>query len=471
MEGSGGAPADRRAIHCARCGATIRVSRPRIRWCPTCGVFLCESCSRASHGDGERHRLRRNLGILVLLFLVFGLLFAPITAYVYALDQQDLAKANLPVTAIRDLVVGSIAKINGTIEAPTQVVLNLVGIGDSASWRPSPFNVSDSTGPVAVDATPLNGSSSYRVIERGLHDDDWWNGDPISVIGEVRARPNGTAYVVAQYIARSPTLFYRPSFATPILAAFGIGALAATAVIGYVNVRRKTLHRQNEPQFPFKIHAADVCRDCGAALPEGTLFCPSCGRPTGMKARPSATGTGGTTVSLPTLRLERRFSERSPAERAGVILFGIFLPAVLLVAGAWLALGPYGLGRATLYLLIFGVVIAGVVGRDYLTRETVVLSPDRIETRRPWKTVVVDPAEVDLVLTMHRKRRSVHMLLTRGDEFVGFGPGVSPQDFEKGREWLRGFAAQRGLEYKDVDVREAIQLIYRRTKKTRRFPR
>jgi len=94
----------------------------------------------------------------------------------------------------------------------------------------------------------------------------------------------------------------------------------------------------------------------------------------------------------------------------------------------------------------------------------VILSPDRIETRKFGKTRVVDPREVNLVLTMHRKRRSAHILLTRGGEFVGFGPGVSQQDFEQAREWLRGFAAQRGLEYKDVDFREAMQLLSRRTK-------
>ncbi len=441
----------------------MRISRPGIRWCATCGVFLCESCSRASHGYGEPHRLRKNRSTLILFFVLFAVTFSPIAAYTYSLDQQDLTRANIPVTAVRDLVVGSVVKINGTIEAPTQVVIELVvGSGDSESWRPSPFNVSDSTGAVAVDATPLSGSSSYRVIERGLHDDDWWNGDPISVIGEVRARPNGTAYVVAQYIARSPALFYRASYVTPTLAAMGFAGIAATALLAYGSARRKGLHRQNESQFPFKIHAADVCRDCGAALPEGTPRCPSCGRPTGMAARTSEMGVGGRTLSLPTLRLERRFSERSAAERAGVVVFGLLLPAVLLIAGAWLALSPYGLGRATLYLLIFGVVIAGVVGKDYLARETVVLSPDRIETRKLGKTIVVDPREVDLVMTMHRKRRSVHMMATRGGEFVGFGPGVSRQDFERGREWLQSFAAQRGLQYKDVDVREAIQLMYRR---------
>src|SRR2546428_3548010 len=458
-----GGPSNRGRMRCARCDATISLRRPGIRWCPACGVFLCESCSRSNHAGGATHRLHRSGSMLILLFLLIGITFAPIAGVVYAVEQQDLARANIPVTSISNLVPGTLAKINGTVASPSQVVIRLVGSGSGAYWLPSPFNVSDPTGIVFVDPTPLAGSSSYRVIETGVHDDAWRNGDPISVIGSVRAAANGTPYVIAQYIARSPTLFYRPGFETPLTATIAAAGIAGTVVSGYSNRRRTALHRRNAPAFHVKVREADVCRDCGAPLPEGTEKCPSCGGATGMTGRSPDVRPGGGAGILPVLRLERRFSERSPAEKGAVVGFGLVLPALLLLFGAWLLLtAPLGIGLTPVYLFIFGVVMAGVFAKDYFTAETAVLSPERIETRGLWKTRVVDPNEVDLVLTIHRRKRSAHVLITRGDEFVGFGPGTSREDFERAREWLKAFASQRGLDYRDVDVREAVQLMAHR---------
>ena len=400
--------------------------------------------------------------------LLAAIVFAPMTAYLYALDQQDLARAKLPVTAIASLVPGSSTKINGTIEANMQIVIKLVGSGNNAYWLPSPFNVSDRTGRVSIDPSAIRGVSSYRVVQRGLHGDDWWNGDSVSIIGEVRTNESGSIYVAALYVATAPERFSSGSFDTPVLATLSLTAIVATVILIYINVHQRILHRENAPRFQFKVRSAGICRNCGAGFPAGSDRCPSCGRPTGMTSH-LPTGGGTRFANLPRLQLERRFSQRSVRERAAVVIFGLAVPALLISIGVWLFVtSPFGIGTISYYLLIFGVVLVVVIGKDYLGAETVVLSSSRIEVRRPWKTQVADPSEVDLVLTMHKKNRAVHCLLTRGDDFVGFGPGISSKDFESAREWLKAFALQRGLEYKEVEAREALELLANRGPRRRR---
>src|SRR2546422_354882 len=173
-----GGPSNRGRMRCARCDATISLRRPGIRWCPACGVFLCESCSRSDHAAGATHPLRKSGSMLILLFLLIGITFAPIAGVVYAVEQQDLARANFPVTSISNLVPGTIAKINGTVASPSQVVIRLVGSGSGAYWLPSRFNVSDPTGIVFVDATHLAGSPSYSVIDQWVHQHPQWSSSP-----------------------------------------------------------------------------------------------------------------------------------------------------------------------------------------------------------------------------------------------------------------------------------------------------
>src|SRR2546428_3544801 len=54
-----GGPSNRGRVRCARCDATISLRRPGIRWCPGCGVFLCESCSRSTTRLAQPTRFAR----------------------------------------------------------------------------------------------------------------------------------------------------------------------------------------------------------------------------------------------------------------------------------------------------------------------------------------------------------------------------------------------------------------------------
>ncbi len=151
--------------------------------------------------------------------------------------------------------------------------------------------------------------------------------------------------------------------------------------------------------------------------------------------------------------LQTAFKNYSPAERVGVLVFGVILPLIMIPVGVYLlfSVGPQALSLS--YILpILGAVMMFVILGDH-ARQTIALHAATIETRRLWRRQRADARDVVFVLGIHRNRRHAVLLVKRDNTAVAFGPGLSLEDLGRARSWARAFAERRGIpDEGDVDV-------------------
>src|SRR6266540_816976 len=217
-------------VVCPRCSSTTRSSV--ARFCNQCRVFLCPACSRKGRCPSKQsaHRVRtprlRNLWWMGLFFAVFMLPFA---GYVYAIEDADRAVASMPVTPLASLAPGTFAKVSGILESADNPVLYWTGTSRSGHWEVNPFNVTDGNSSIRVDISRIQGVTSHRRIQSGIHGGVWWPGDSISVVGDVQSDSAGNLTLLAARVAQSPTSFYLPD---PFLLVLLAGGTLGVAVAG-----------------------------------------------------------------------------------------------------------------------------------------------------------------------------------------------------------------------------------------------
>ena len=440
-------------ITCARCGVRTRPGRR----CPSCSVFLCGTCARKGVCPADGQVLQKPKKLWVFL-LGLGLAFVGFSLFAFSFEWQSYERASIPTTPIAALAPGTTVKLNGTIEAATMVVIDLQGSGDNHHWVLTPFRLGDASGSISVDVTDVQGSTSFWVIERGRHNDDWWVGDAASIIGRVASFPNGTRYVVANFIARTPV-----GFAGSGLASIFFASTAAVSGIpgaaGFVRARRNgALHERNSGAYRGKVEHWRSCGECGELLGLGTEICPSCNAPQRQPSR--------AIESLPTLRFVTAFRLLSRSERVAALTFTFVLPPILTGVFLWIAY-MIGLARSLqpvlLLLPISAIVFPLVFGPRFLAPQRITLGPYEIDSGRAMRHESVLAREVDRVLTIRRGVREVHFLITRGDLSLGFGPGLTPADFEASRTWIRNLAGALGVRYQEnLSFTEAISFMSRR---------
>ena len=439
----------RATIRCARCDAEFDLRRTQNRWCPDCRVFLCASCAVPSHTPDKSHRTRRKNRLAFWVFGFAAILFLGFLAQAWSLDREDFARGLIPVTRIDQLLPGAIVKINGTIASGVTVAIDEVGSGNSRHWNLVPFNLTDQTGSVFVLVGHLQGSRSYREIQTGIHDHDWWGGDPAAIIGDVQSNVPGIVYIVGRYIARSPTSFYRPDptvFWALALASAAEGTLSGLSF--FSDLRRRRLHQKNSPAFPHKVVGWPRCRNCGDYVSPADGVCTVCNEPISM--HPIAESPLDLTA-LPTLRMRTSFDNKPRTTRLVTLVLGLGIPFALVIifVGTVLTSGFLSVpGVVSLTLLIvIGSSCLFTFLMSYFGQQTIILSPHVIKSKRLiTRTKVATPA-VDRVLTISRENEVMHGIMTRTGPAIFFGEGLSQADIDKARVWLRDLAACLGLRY------------------------
>jgi len=447
-------------FRCARCGVHLT---SLAKWCPSCKVFLCSACTSKRPCPAGIHATRKPSGLwLFPALMALALAFLSVVGFI--IESEDAQRAAIPVTTIESLDPGKMAKISGTIQSTRQVVIDLQGSGDYEHYYLVPFNVTDETGSVFINIDLIYGTSNRRVIQRGLHDDDWWSGDPISVIGDVRTFPNGSVYMVARYIARTPESFQASSFLLPAVLIGTVVCVSAVVPSYFMVIRRRKLHRNNSRVYPYRVTDWDACGNCGELKKPGVRECPECGWP--------GTWSSSKVASLPALELGTRFSDLALDQRVGSIFFGIIFPLVAVIATAWfLTIPGFIWGTLCLAVPIFGVVSAAVFIPRYFFRKRILLSNERIELSKPFGKLSIPAKEIDMMLNVHKGGKQIHVFFSRGGRVIGFGPGVSHEDFERGRGWIRDFSQATGIRFwENVSVQEMIRIIGRKESKNHSEP-
>lgn len=439
-------------ITCARCAVCTSPGR----YCLSCEVFLCGACARKGKCPADGRDLRKTTGLWMFLFIL-GAAFFGFAAFGLAFELQSYERAGIPTTAIADLVPKTMGKINGTIEASSPVAIEPRGSGDDHYWVLIPFNLTDATGSVYVDVTQVQGSTSFWVIERGRHGGDWWDGDAASIIGDVTVFSNGTTYIVARFVSWTPDGF-AGNGVPPMVFASVATAAAIPGTIGLVRFRRRLAsHRSNFATYLARVQDWRACGECRELVTSDAKTCPSCNA---TVPRPSRA-----LESLPTLQLVSAFGQLSRKERAAAVALAIVLPPILGAAFLWIAHG-IGLERslqpALLLLPIFAIIMPLVTVPRFFVPHRITLSPERIVSRRMRHDSVL-AGEIDCALTIRKGSRQAHMLITRGEQVLGFGPGLAPADFEASRAWIRNLAEALGIRYREnVTLAEAILFIRHR---------
>jgi len=441
------------ALTCARCGVRIQPGR----YCPSCSVLLCGACARESKCPADGRDLRKLRGSGVFL-LVLGVALYGFALFSVTLELQSYERASFPTTSIANVVSGTTVKISGTIEASGLVAIELRGSGNDHYWAVEPFNLTDGTGSLYVDVTQVQGSTSFWVIGRGLHGDDWWDGDAASIIGHVAVFPNATTYIVAQFIARTPNGFAGSGFPSLLFASVATVAVIGGS-IGFVRFRHSlSRHRQGSATYMAKVQDWRACGECGELVSLEAQNCPSCKEIIPRVSRSLS--------ELPTLQLATKFGQRSLRERVAVIVLGVILPTFLgaVFLGIIRVIGlERSLQPSLLLLPIFAIVSAIVFASRFFFPTRIKLSPELIVCRKVLRNVSILTREVDRILTIQKGNRQAHLFITRGDQTVGFGPGMAQADFEASRAWIRILAEATGNRYREnVPLAEALSFLRQR---------
>lgn len=165
--------------------------------------------------------------------------------------------------------------------------------------------------------------------------------------------------------------------------------------------------------------------------------------------------------SLRTLRFRVPFSRRTATERAATVV-GVFIipPVALALSYGLLASSGFAFETFSIFPGIVGIATA-VSFAGFLIPDQILLSPSRVEERK-IRRVAIDPARVDRLMTVRRGKKRVHFLAV-GQRLVGFGPGLSPEEFEAARDWMRRLGAILGVAYQeDVSMMDAVRMFQRR---------
>lgn len=143
------------------------------------------------------------------------------------------------------------------------------------------------------------------------------------------------------------------------------------------------------------------CGKCGEAVPEGGMYCPSCGAPVRGEGTAGEPSPGGAILS----RLGKDYAVALTVAGALLIIVGTFLPWVREAGGYWdggfSILGLNMLGTSGAIILILGVLcVAALV----LARSGAV---------GPWSAVMVLLSLLALGLVFH----SLYILMDEWNEF------------------------------------------------------
>jgi len=162
---------------------------------------------------------------------------------------------------------------------------------------------------------------------------------------------------------------------------------------------------------------------------------------------------------LPTLRLHTSAHKWPKSYRRKAAAAGIasVLPASVAV-WAIVALGLEGIGIAMLGGLFAFAFLASAV-LFFLTKHHLTLSGREVENRTKLKTTHLAAADVTGFVTLRKGDRIAHIALgTHG--IVGLGPGLSDQEHEQVKAWIKMFSASRGVPYHgEVDQRGLSHLL------------
>lgn len=158
--------------------------------------------------------------------------------------------------------------------------------------------------------------------------------------------------------------------------------------------------------------------------------------------------------------LRTAFAHYSPVERAAVLGFGVAMPMIFVLAGAYIYLTMGSQVNDFFYILpIFGVVSMLVILGDH-TPQTISLYPAGVRTKRLWKQQTADARDVGFVLGLHKNNRHGILLEKRDGTGIVFGQGLSPQDFARARAWARELARAQGIRDEgDFEGAEALRRI------------
>jgi hypothetical protein len=188
----------------------------------------------------------------VSIFMVIILsLILPVAVFDFQSYRQLV---DMEVTSVEDVEVGEEVKIFGTINSTQKIVIDgySEGSGDDEVWvwRVRSFYVEDETGSIWVNGGNLVGTEGFRSIHSGPHDDNqYWNGDKISIIGEVFNYSSTGKTVRPHYIGEDPKDF-GPHFMNVILLAGPVIISGIIALItGSILYIRMNKHKRNFRDF------------------------------------------------------------------------------------------------------------------------------------------------------------------------------------------------------------------------------
>lgn len=425
---------------CARCGRSVTIARRQGAWCPTCGVFLCGAC--IPHGRCPLHdvKVRQTDLTFPAFLLAMAVVWWCFSGAMYVWSQEDAARAQIPVTPIADLQPGTTAKVNGTIGAHQLLVLWRVSVGDSSEWEAIPFNVTDGTGTVDVHVDLVWHVND--VIQAGRHDAGWWRGDAVAVIGDVQRDADGSLVVIARYIARTPTSFYRPwETLVPFLivpAMFTVPGAYGVAVYRH----RSALHRERAPLFPAKVYGGTPCPSCGILLGSRVTECRSCGW-TEPKPRPAlGEEDRAALAALPTLTLRTAVANLSRRAKLGIVFVVAGVPAILFAASYWFVQATAPFMEPLLCGLPILVVFVALAVLMWLSiSSTTTLAADRIELRYRIGKTGLPTAEVGKIAMLRRRDDILFTVATHdGKSTAQFGSGLTPVERDRAQRWLEDLA-------------------------------
>ena len=196
---------------------------------------------------------------------------------VFVFDELEIvSRTQMPVSEVGALEPGPSVKVFGVIESSVSLPLEHTGVKAVDHFRVRPFNVTDATGRIAVDVATLEDSSSHFHVFHGPHDDSYWAGDRIAVVGEVYETPAGERRLKAEYAAPGPDGFHVGGLATVFLMA-GVPWGFILAMIAFESWRRRN-HRTRSADFRRGLSSLP-CSHCGAPLGRSKKECPECRRP------------------------------------------------------------------------------------------------------------------------------------------------------------------------------------------------
>ena len=198
------------------------------------------------------------------------------TRYVFK-GWQDGDKSNpRMVTLFQDLFLEAVyeKQFYVSVESP-------YGDASGAGWYAEGSVVAVSVVPTSV---PMEGVLGLLGTRNAFNA---WSGDVQSQLSTIPVRVDAPKSVTAQWSADMGPLY---------LNLFVVILVAAIAVIAVMLVKRRRKppatplitgtgylpgYSQPRPVLSLKVQSAPVayCQNCGAALPPGTVKCPSCGRP------------------------------------------------------------------------------------------------------------------------------------------------------------------------------------------------